>query len=124
MQQSGFSLSPKAKALTWNLPRLRVEFHIHDTYSNNFVAWSDATIRNSRFTDQCTNIMAQNTLVLLPQGETKTVIDFGQHDVKFLHKEKSEVKDTILEPGYNDTGLYGISFTASDILWYQLIPYC
>jgi hypothetical protein len=28
------------------------------------------------------------------------------------------------KPGYNDIGLYDISATASDILWYQLIPRC
>ena len=82
-----------------------MQFRTHDTYSNNFVPWSDATIRKRRFTDQGTNIMAQNTLILLPQGETKTVIDFGQHDVKFLHKQKSELKYITVESGYNDTGL-------------------
>jgi hypothetical protein len=63
--------------------------HIDDTYSDNFVPWSDATIRTRRVTDQRTNVMTQNTLVFLPQGETKTVIDFGQHYVKFLHNEKN-----------------------------------
>jgi hypothetical protein len=29
-----------------------------------------------------------------------------------------------VEPGYNDIGLCDISPIASDILWYQLIPYC
>jgi len=28
------------------------------------------------------------------------------------------------EPGYNDIGLCDTSFTASDILRYQLIPHC
>jgi hypothetical protein len=27
------------------------------------------------------------------------------------------------EPGYNDIGLYDTPSIASDILWYQLIPY-
>ena len=65
-----------------------MQFRIVDTHSNNFVPWSDATIRKSRFTDQGTNVMPQDALILLPQGEAKTVIDFGQHDVKFLHKQK------------------------------------
>jgi hypothetical protein len=29
-----------------------------------------------------------------------------------------------VKPGYNDIGLYDTSPTASDILWYQLIPHC
>jgi hypothetical protein len=29
-----------------------------------------------------------------------------------------------LEPGYNDIGLYDTSSIASDMMWYQLIPYC
>jgi hypothetical protein len=29
-----------------------------------------------------------------------------------------------VEPGYDDIGIYVISFIASDILWYQLIPHC
>jgi hypothetical protein len=29
-----------------------------------------------------------------------------------------------VEPGYNDTGLYDTSSLKSEILWYQLIPYC
>jgi hypothetical protein len=29
-----------------------------------------------------------------------------------------------VEPAYNDIGLYDTSFIVSDILWYQLIPYC
>jgi hypothetical protein len=28
------------------------------------------------------------------------------------------------EPGYNDIGLHDTSSKVSDILWYQLIPYC
>jgi len=30
----------------------------------------------------------------------------------------------IVEPGYNDIGLCDISYIASDILWYQIIPHC
>jgi len=84
---------------------LRVKFRIEDTHSNNFVSRPDATVRQRRFTDQGTNIMPQNALVLFPQGETKTVIYFGQHDVKFLHKQKSELKYITAEPTSNDIGL-------------------
>jgi hypothetical protein len=33
-------------------------------------------------------------------------------------------KGSTAKPGYNDIGLYDTSPTASDILWYQLIPQC
>jgi hypothetical protein len=29
-----------------------------------------------------------------------------------------------VEPGYNDIDLYDTSPITSDIVWYQLIPYC
>jgi hypothetical protein len=58
--------------------------------------------------------MPQNALILLPQGETKTVIDFGQLDVKFLHKQKSELKYITAEPTYNDIVLCETSYITSD----------
>jgi hypothetical protein len=36
----------------------------------------------------------------------------------------TELAINTVEPGYNDIGLYDTSSTASDILWYQLIPHC
>ena len=54
-----------------------MQFRKDDTHSNNFVSWSDASIRKRRFTDQGTNVMPQNTLILLPQCETKAAIYFG-----------------------------------------------
>ena len=46
---------------------------------------------------------------------------------KFACKNESALQGNIVnivEPGYNDIGLYDTSPRAPDIPWYQLIPHC
>jgi hypothetical protein len=48
-----------------------------------------------------------------------------QHAVRMHYLFRGHVcKLNAVEFGYNDFSLYNTSFIASDILWYQLVPYC
>jgi hypothetical protein len=100
-------------------------FQLSKLFTHSYSNRSFITVHNSPFT--CSNPWVSNRFIakghtrycgLVREANVEKIT--GSATPNCLNYYVIFIVYTV-EPGYNDIGLY-ISSTASDILWYQLIP--